>query len=191
MDLTQALALIEELKANNKKIIEEKKEVLKLFEDKDKEDMTESEKKIALILEQEGSKRTELEKKLEAEQKAREQMQKDTEKKENERITKLTQERIAKVAKGDAEVAKKLEANLALLAALPKTTDTELDTAVNMAYNMMGAGAVNPLAAVSATGGGTAPVIDATTRFTDTEKGKAVGKSLGLSFSKEAPKAGE
>lgn len=178
---------IAELEANNKKILSEKKEMLELFNEKDKEDMTENEKKIAKILEDSNSKTTALEKKLQEEQQAREDMQKASEKKEAERITKLTTERITKIAKGDPEIAKKLEANLALLSALPKSTDTELDTAVNMAYNMMGAGAVNPLSAVSATTGGAAAV-DTTTRFTDTDAGKAIGKSLGLSFAKEAPK---
>ena len=181
MTLEEALAKVRELEEKNAKILNEKKEMLKLFEDKDKEEMTDMEKKMAKILEEEGAKRTELEKKLEAEQKAREKFEADRAKAETERTQKALNERLTKVAKGDAEVLKKLQANLELLSALPKQTDTELDTAVNMAYNMMGAGSVNPLSAVSASSNGN-PDVDAPVSFSTTDKGKAVAGKLGMKF---------
>ncbi len=189
MNLEEALAKVRELEEKNAKILSEKKEMLKLFEDKDKEEMTDMEKKMAKILEEEGAKRTELEKKLEAEQKAREKSEQDRTKAETERTQKALNERLTKVAKGDAEVLKKLQANLELLSALPKQTDTELDTAVNMAYNMMGAGSVNPLSAVSGASNGN-PDVDAPVSFSTTDKGKAVAGKLGMKFL-EVEKDGE
>ena len=189
MNLEEALAKIKELEEKNAKILNEKKEMLKIFDEKDKEEMTDMEKKIAKILEEEGSKRTELEKKLEAEQKAREKSEADRAKAEAERTQKALNERLTKVAKGDAEVLKKLQANLELLSALPKQTDSELDTAVNMAYNMMGAGSVNPLSAVSASSNGN-PDVDAPVSFSTTDKGKAVAGKLGMKFL-EVEKDGE
>jgi len=181
MTLEEALKKIESLESDKKKILEEKKEMLKMFDEKDKEEMTDTEKKIARILEEEGTKRTELEKKLEAEQKAREKFEADRTKAETERTTKALTERLTKVAKGDAEVLKKLQANVELLSALPKQTDSELDTAVNMAYNMMGAGSVNPLSATNVTSNNN-PDIDAPTQFSTTDKGKAVAGKLGMKF---------
>lgn len=181
MNLEEALAKVRELEEKNSKILNEKKEMLKLFEDKDKEEMTDMEKKMAKILEEEGAKRTELEKKLEAEQKAREKSEQDRTKAETERTQKALNERLTKVAKGDAEVLKKLQANVELLSALPKQTDSELDTAVNMAYNMMGAGSVNPLSATNVTSNNN-PDIDAPTQFSTTDKGKAVAGKLGMKF---------
>lgn len=189
MTLEEALAKIKELEEKNTKILNEKKEMLKIFDEKDKEEMTDMEKKIAKILEEEGSKRTELEKKLEAEQKAREKYEADRVKAETERVQKALNERLTKVAKGDAEVLKKLQANLELLSALPKQTDSELDTAVNMAYNMMGAGSVNPLSAVSGASNGN-PDVDAPVSFSTTDKGKAVAGKLGMKFL-EVEKDGE
>ena len=189
MNLEEALAKIKELEEKNAKILNEKKEMLKIFDEKDKEEMTDMEKKIAKILEEEGSKRTELEKKLEAEQKAREKSEADRAKAEAERTQKALNERLTKVAKGDAEVLKKLQANLELLSALPKQTDSELDTAVNMAYNMMGAGSVNPLSAVSASSNGN-PDVDSPVSFSTTDKGKAVAGKLGMKFL-EVEKDGE
>ncbi len=181
MNLEEALKKIEALESDKKKILEEKKEMLKMFDEKDKEEMTDTEKKIARILEEEGTKRTELEKKLEAEQKAREKSEADRTKAETERTQKALTERLTKVAKGDAEVLKKLQANVELLSALPKQTDSELDTAVNMAYNMMGAGSVNPLSATNVTSNNN-PDIDAPAQFSTTDKGKAVAGKLGMKF---------
>lgn len=181
MNLEEALAKVRELEEKNAKILSEKKEMLKLFEDKDKEEMTDMEKKMAKILEEEGAKRTELEKKLEAEQKAREKFEADRLKAETERTQKALTERLTKVAKGDTEVLKKLQANLELLSSLPKQTDSELDTAVNMAYNMMGAGSVNPLSAVSGSTNGN-PDVDAPVSFSTTDAGKAVAGKLGMKF---------
>jgi hypothetical protein len=189
MTLEEALAKVKELEEKNAKILNEKKEMLKLFEDKDKEEMTDMEKKMAKILEEEGAKRTELEKKLEAEQKAREKFEADRTKAETERTQKALTERLTKVAKGDTEVLKKLQANLELLSALPKQTDSELDTAVNMAYNMMGAGSVNPLSATNVTSNNN-PNLDAPTPFSTTDAGKAVAGKLGMKFL-EVDKAGE
>ena len=184
MTLEEALVKIKELEEKNQKILGEKKEMLKLFEDKDKEEMTDMEKKMAKILEEEGAKRTDLEKKLEAEQKAREKMEADRIKGEQERVSKALTERLTKVSKGDAEVLKKLQANIELLSALPKQTDSELDTAVNMAYNMMGAGSVNPLSAVSGATNGN-PDVDAPVSFSTTDAGKAVASKLGMKFMQE------
>lgn len=181
MNLEEALAKVRELEEKNSKILNEKKEMLKLFEDKDKEEMTDMEKKMAKILEEEGAKRTELEKKLEAEQKAREKSETDRTKAETERTQKALTERLTKVAKGDTEVLKKLQANLELLSSLPKQTDSELDTAVNMAYNMMGAGSVNPLSAVSGSTNGN-PDVDTPVSFSTTDAGKAVAGKLGMKF---------
>lgn len=181
MTLEEALQQIKELQEKNQKILSEKKEMLKLFEDKDKEEMTDMEKKMAKILEEEGAKRTDLEKKLEAEQKAREKMEADRTKAEQERTSKALTERLTKVAKGDTEVLKKLQANIELLKDLPKQTDGELDTAVNLAYNMMGAGSVNPLSATNVSSNNN-PDIDAPVAFSTTDKGKAVASKLGLKF---------
>jgi hypothetical protein len=128
-------------------------------------------------------------KKLEAEQKAREKFEADRTKAETERTQKALTERLTKVAKGDTEVLKKLQANLELLSALPKQTDSELDTAVNMAYNMMGAGSVNPLSATNVTSNNN-PNLDAPTPFSTTDAGKAVAGKLGMKFL-EVDKAGE
>lgn len=181
MTLEEAQAKIKELEEQKAKILNEKKEMLKLFEDKDKEEMTDMEKKMAKILEEEGAKRTDLEKKLEAEQKAREKFEADRTKAETERTQKALNERLTKVAKGDAEVLKKLQANIELLSALPKQTDGELDMAVNMAYNMMGAGSVNPLSATNVTSNNN-PDIDAPVEFSTTDKGKAIAGKLGMKF---------
>jgi hypothetical protein len=181
MTLEEALQKIKDLEEKNQKILGEKKEMLKLFEDKDKEEMTDMEKKMAKILEEEGAKRTELEKKLEQEQKAREKSEQDRTKAETERTTKALNERLVKVAKGDAEVLKKLQANVELLSALPKQTDSELDTAVNMAYNMMGAGSVNPLSATNVASNNN-PNLDDPVQFSATDKGKAVAGKLGMKF---------
>lgn len=184
MTLEEALLKIKDLEEKNQKILGEKKEMLKLFEDKDREEMTDMEKKMAKILEEEGAKRTDLEKKLEAEQKAREKMEADRTKAEQERTSKALTERLTKVAKGDAEVLKKLQANIELLKDLPKQTESELDNAVNLAYNMMGAGSVNPLSATSGVSSNN-PDVDAPVAFSTTDKGKAVASKLGLNFVKE------
>lgn len=184
MNLEEALAKIAQLEKDKQKILDEKKDMLKLFDEKDKEEMTETEKKIAKILEEKDGKLSDLEKKLEQEKSERQKAEADRAAADKAKIDKAVAERLEKVAKGDTDVLKKLQANIGLLEALPKTTDSELDTAVNMAYNMMGAGSVNPLSATNATGGNTAEVEKGST-FGETAQGKAVASKIGLSFAKD------
>ena len=185
--LEEALAMIAKLSGEKEKLLGEKKDLVKLFDDKDREDMTDMEKKMADILEKETAKRTDLEKQIEADRIAKETREADQAKAQKEASDAKITERIAKVSKGDKEVEKKLMANVALLDKLPRSSDADIDAVVNMSYNLMGAGSVNPLSAVSDTGGGTSVELGGKDGFAETTQGKALGSKLGLSFAKEAP----
>lgn len=158
------------LEDKNKQVIQEKKDVLELFNKEDKEGMTDNEKKLAQALEDEQKKRVDLEKQITADNDKRNRD-------ENDRVTKILDGRVAKVSKGDQAVADKLKANIALLEKMPRQTDEEVDALVNSAYNMLGTNEANPLNAPITGNNGS---IDNKPRFSDTQGGKDVASKLGL-----------
>lgn len=182
--LEEAIALLEQvsqqvtdlqsknkiLEDKNKQVIQEKKDVLELFSKEDKEGMTDNERKLAVALEAEQKTRTDLEKKIAADNEHRNREQ-------NERTTKMIEERITKISKGDTAIADKLRANVSLLEKLPRQTDSEVDTLLGSAYNMLGTKEPNPLNA-PITGGNTN--VDQKQGFGETTEGKSVAGKLGL-----------
>ena len=186
--LEEAIAMIEQLGtqvtslqterdtaiADKKKILEEKKDVLKLFDEKQKEGMTESEKVIAEQLETERAERIRLETQIKTDAETRN-------KTETDRVAKAIEERIVKISKGDAKVADELRANVALLEKLPRSSDSEMDTVINSAWNMRGTNEAAPLNLIHSTSGG-APKVEEKSTFSETPKGKAVADKLGLSI---------
>lgn len=184
MNLEEALKEIERLKGENAKIIKEKKEIMELFDEKDKENMTENEKKIADILQKGEAARIALEKELAGEKKAREDEKKQREADEKSKLDTAFKERLDKVSKGDAEVRKQLEANVAALTGLPRGSEKEIDAIVNSAYNMLGNGTTNPLNAAAPASGN--PDVGGDAKFGDTAQGKSVADKLGMTFQKPA-----
>lgn len=175
--LEEAQALIDELYEKVDKVIDEKKEVLKMFDDKDLEGMTETERKLAETLEAERAERAKLQKQIEDGEKARQEA-------EQSRITKLFDERITKVAKGDKDFETKLRTNIDLLEKMPRSTDTEIDAIIDSAYKLTGQKEPNPLN----NGGHPSNNVDINgkTGFADTTAGKVLASRLGLQV--EAPK---
>lgn len=184
--LEEAIAAIEQLTAqvtditgqrdaalaDKKKILDEKKDLLKMFDEKDKEGMTETEKKLAETLEAERAERIKLQDQIKADNDKRNSD-------ENARISKALEDRITKVAKGDTKVAEQLRANVALLEKMPRSSDGELDAVVTAGFNMLGSKDASPLAAIN-NGAGGAPIIDAKPAFSDTDAGKSMAGKLGL-----------
>jgi flagellar biosynthesis regulator FlaF len=179
-ELEESLKLEQEKAA---KILKEKKDMLKIFSEKDKEGMTENEVRLAEELEKARAE-------LAAKAKADEEFRNSLSKQEQERTNKLIDQRIEKIAKGDKAVEEKLRANIALLDKMPRSIEAEIDAIANTAYNMLGREDVNPLAAIGTTQGGT-PDTNKDKRFSDTDKGKAMAEKLGMTFVKEASKEGE
>jgi hypothetical protein len=185
--LEEAIAIIEKLTEDKAKILGEKKDLLKLFDEKDKEGMTETEKKLAETLEKERAERMTLEEKIKADTEARTKEQETAKKEAQERITKLLDERIVKVSKGDKKVEEKLRANISILDRLPRSTDAEIDNIVVTGFNMLGIKDANPLAAIHGSTGGN-PSVDVKPSFSTTQAGKAMASKLGL---KAVAKEGE
>lgn len=179
--LEEALQVIAQLQEKVKTVIDEKKEVLKMFDKETLDGMTDTERKLAEALEESRQQYATLEKsiadKAEADAKA-----------SAERTAKLLDERIAKVAKGDKDFEAKLRANIDLLEKMPRTTDSELDAIVDSAYKLTGQKEANPLN--EAGGGSNNPHIDPNApSFATTEAGKGLASRLGMVV--EAPKSGD
>lgn len=177
--LEEANKMIADLFGKVETVINEKKEVMKIFDEKALEGMTDTERKIAETLEAERIARA----------KEREEFDKfkntiETEKKDS--LAKKLEERITKVAKGDKEFEAKLRANLDLLEKMPRSTDTELDAVVDSAYKLTGQKEPNPLN----NGGHSSnnpPTNGDQMGYSSTTQGKALAGRLGLVV--EAPKA--
>lgn len=177
--LEEALQVIAELSNKNNQlqekvqtVIDEKKEVLKMFDKDELDGMTDTERKLADALEQSRNENARLAKAMEDDKTAREVAEK-------ERQTKLIDERIQKVAKGDKEFEDKLRANVDLLEKLPRSTDSELDALITSAYNLTGQKSTDPLNTTSNSSGGN-PDIVATPGFAETTEGKMLGEKLGI-----------
>ena len=162
----------DEFKTKAEKVLDEKKDLLALFNDKDKEGMTDTEKKLAETLEVERAERKKLEDQIKAESESRNAS-------ENDRVKKEIEARIVKASKGDTAVADKLRANVALLEKMPRATSDELDGLVTAGFNMLGTKEANPLAAIN-NGAGGAPNVETKPNFADTETGKGMAGKLGL-----------
>lgn len=178
--LEEALEVINKLSQDNAKlqekvetVINEKKEVLKMFDEKELEGMSENERKLAENLENISAENAKLKKQIELDAKNREQAEKET-------LTKKIEERIVRVAKGDKEFEAKLRANVDLLEKLPKTTDTELDSLIDSAYKLTGQKDANPL---NISGSANNADIAGKTNFVETEQGKALAEKFGISLS--------
>lgn len=176
--IAQLTTQVTDLTEKNKQVIQEKKDAIEIF--KNKEGMTDTEKELATALEQERAGRIALEQKIEADNKARQDA-------DNARVATAIEERIVKASKGDAAIAEKLRANVALLEKMPRGSDSEIDAVVTGAWNMLGSKDPNPLAATNNTQGG-APAIDTKTNIADTAEGKGLASKLGL---KNVAAAGE
>lgn len=177
--IEEANKIIAELFGKVETVISEKKEVMKMFDEKALEGMTETERKIAETLEQERVERAREKEEFEKFRNAIE-----TEKKES--LAKKLEERIAKVAKGDKEFEAKLRANLDLLDKMPRSTDSELDAVVDSAYKLTGQKEPNPLN----NGGHSSnnpPTNGDQMGYSATPQGKALAGRLGLVV--ETPKA--
>ena len=169
--LEEALAIIADLQTKVKTVIDEKKEVLKMFDEKTLEGMTETERKLAETLEAERIERAK-------EKQAFDDFKKGLETEKTERTKKMLDERITKVAKGDKDFEAKLRANIDLLDKMPRATDTELDAIVDSAYKLTGQKEPNPL-----NDGGHAsgtPANDSKETFSTTAEGKGLAGKLGL-----------
>lgn len=163
----------DEFKTKAETVLNEKKDLLKLFDDKDKEGMTDTEKKLAETLETERAERKKLEDQIKADSENRNAS-------ENDRIKKEIEARIVKASKGDTATADKLRANVSLLEKMPRATAEELDAVVTAGFNMLGTKEANPLAVIN-NGAGGAPNVDSKPNFADTETGKNMAGRLGLS----------
>lgn len=186
--ITQLQSQVTDLTEKNAKVIQEKKDAIELFNKEDKDGMTDTEKKLADALEKSNSEIKSLNDKIESDSKVRNDRDTQSAKESADRIQKSIEERITKASKGDTNVADKLRANVGLLDKMSKTSDSELDTVVNTAFNMMGTKEANPMAMTNNTSSGT-PVIDVKANYADTEAGKAVAKRIGLSIETKATEA--
>jgi len=155
-----------------KKILDEKKDLLKMFNDKEKADMTDNERKLAETLEAERAERIKLEERYKSDSEAKA-------KADAERSSRALEERITRISKGDTTVADQLRQNVAILGSLPRGTDGEMDALLNTAWNMRGSTEASPFAAINATSGG-APKIDAKPSFSETADGQKMASKLGL-----------
>lgn len=170
--LTDITKQRDDYKIKSEKVLDEKKDLLKMFDEKDKEGMTDTEKKLAETLETERAERLKLEK----------QLTDDAAKKnadEAARVSKALEDRITKAAKGDTKVADQLRANVALLDKMPRTSDGEFDAVLTAAWNMRGTNEANPLAQTNNTSGGDTK-IDEKPSYSTTEEGKKMAGKLGL-----------
>lgn len=176
--IAQRDAQVADLTEKNKTVIQEKKDAIEIF--KNKEGMTDTEKELATALETERAGRLALEGQIAADNAKR---QSD----ENTRTTNALEERIVRASKGDTAVADKLRANVALLEKMPRASDSELDAVVTAGFNMLGTKEANPLATTNNTIGGNPPV-DNKSNFAETPEGKGLAGKLGLT---NVAKAGE
>ena len=179
--INQLTTQVTDLTEKNKTVIQEKKDAIELF--KNKEGMTDTEKELATALETERAARLDLEKKIADENTARQN-------EANTRISTALEERIVKASKGDTAVAEKLRANVALLEKMPRGNDAEIDAVITGAWNMLGSKEANPLAQTNNTAGG-APAIDAKPNFAETAEGKGMAAKLGLTNVAKADEAGD
>jgi hypothetical protein len=179
--IAQRDAQVADLTTKNQTILNEKRDLVeKMFSDKDKEGMTDTERKLAEALELSTSTVKQLEAKIESDNKARQDA-------DNTRVSTALETRIKAAAKGDAAVEEKLRANVALLDKMPRTNDAEFDAVITAGWNMLGTKEANPLATTNNTTGGTPPV-DTKTNFAETAEGKGLAGKLGLT---NVAKAGE
>lgn len=179
--LEEALIVINDLRQKNKDVIDEKKKVLEMFDKDTLDGMTDTEKKLAEALENTRQENAKLAKQIEDDKIARENEAKDV-------LTKKIDERIKKVAKGDADFEAKLRANVDLLDKLPKSTDEELDAVIDKAYTLTGQKEANPL-----NNGGFANQGNnngAGINYAETNAGKAMADKLGLGIEADAGAGG-
>lgn len=158
---------------DKKKVLGEKKDLLKMFDEKDKEGMTETERKLAETLETERAERLKLEEQLKTDAETKN-------KAEADRVAKAIEDRIVKVSKGDTKVADQLRANVALLEKMPRASDSDFDAVITSAWNMRGTQEPAPLGEINNTSGGDTKITDKP-NFADTDTGKKVADKLGLS----------
>lgn len=178
----EAMLVIADLQAKNAKVIEEKKEVLKMFDEKTLEGMGDNERLLAETLEKERIESAKLRKDLE-------DFKSGIEKEKTETQTKMLEERISKVAKGDKEFEAKLRANIDLLEKLPRATDAELDTLIDHAYKLTGQKEPNPLNNGSYPSNNTN--VSGTNNFANTPSGASLASRIGLVVAPPAPAGGE
>ncbi len=179
--ISQLTTQVTDLTEKNKQVIQEKKEAIEIF--KNKEGMTDTERELATALETEIEARKTLEKQI-ADDAAKRQTDEAT------RVTNALETRIKAAAKGDAAVEERLRANVALLEKMPRSNDAEFDAVITAGWNMLGTKDANPLAATNTTQGG-APTIDSKPNIADTSEGKGLAAKLGLTNVAKAGEAGD
>lgn len=172
--LEEALARIKELEENNKKIIQEKKDIMKRAFDKEElEGMSDNEKKIAQLLEEEREKSAKLSKEINDFRTA-------TEAEKRQLLQSKIDKEISRIAGNNKDFEAKLRTNVDLLEKLPRLTDEDISNLVTSAYNLTGQKEVDPMHQTY--GSSNNPTIKTDEGFIATERGKAIAQKMGINI---------